>query len=260
MEEQADGSVFPTITYYWGNEEDRPSGFHEHDLKSYPEMIYGVKDRELRTGSCETTGLPIPYNELPKITIDYKFATSETTRFSGNKGYLSLTVPAEVEQIDASLLDPSLRNIGAERNVAFESFFHTDCDIKRNIYRNGSLALEGNIAYEVMVWLDVGFERLPSGPSDKVDVTFTDSSGNEFDIYVKSGDKKYLGFVAKNPPITEGTLNFNEFIDHAVENGASYGTNPFDTSWCLGNILFGSEIWWGEGDLKVEKMVITSEY
>ena len=112
-----------------------------------------------------------------------------------------------------------------------------------------------------MVWVDVGYERLPSGPDDLQSETFTSSSGHEFLIYRKEHDPKYLGFVAKYPPIEEASLNWNEFVEHAAEFGGSrYNTDEFDSNWCMANILFGSEIWWGEGNIDVERYTITSEY
>lgn len=70
----------------------------EYSVKSYPQVYYGRKTRYNQSGSPTETGLPANINNLPQISVDFKF--SET----GN----------------------------AERNVALESFLHTSCEAEDN--------------------------------------------------------------------------------------------------------------------------------
>lgn len=69
-------------------------GGNEYSVKSYPQVYYGRKTRNTRSGTVERLGLPANINNLPQFRVRYKY--SET----GN----------------------------AERNVALESFFHTSCE------------------------------------------------------------------------------------------------------------------------------------
>ena len=66
----------------------------EFSVKSYPQVYYGRKTRNTRSGTPEKLGLPAPLYNIPDFKVRFKY--SET----GNP----------------------------ERNVALESFFHTSCE------------------------------------------------------------------------------------------------------------------------------------
>ena len=109
-----------------------------------------------------------------------------------------------------------------------------------------------------MVWFETGNERLPSGQPPVG--TYTDSAGRIYDIYTKPNqDDGYIAYVARTP-MRQASLNWNEFIENAKANHAQYGIKAFQDSWCLGNIIFGSEIWWGEGSLDLNNYSIQRQY
>ncbi len=235
LTENSGGTVSPSWSYDWGDEDALQPGFMEWEVKSFPEVIYGVKGQGQESAPCATTGLPVPYSSMPDINISYSYRANQTNNRIGDLGdenNFPLTVT------------------GGDRNIAIESFLHSSCDIQRGATSNRE--------FELMVWLDVGAERLPSG-SPPVS-TYTDASGSIYDVYVKGqADPGYIAYVAQNE-VTSGTINWNEFFADAALNSSSYGIKSIDESWCLANILFGSEIWWGEGDITLDHYQITQRY
>ena len=235
------GSYGMAWNYDWGNEDDLQPGLAEYVVKSFPELIYGVKRGDQRSGSCEQTGLPALYTELPIFTIDYAYASSHTGARTGTVGGANGPLYT-----------------GGERNVAIESFFHSSCDVGRGVTR------PENVTYELMVWLERGTDRLPTG-TPPVN-TYTDAQGRLFDIYARSNSTfEYIAFVLRKSPTNRfaegrGSINWNEFIDHARANGHNYGLRRFQDTWCLANIIFGSEIWWGQGSFVIDQFDIHRNY
>ena len=241
--------------YDWGpgnpNSENnftgRPSG--DFYVRSYPELIYGVKD-EFRTSAPQSeTGLPVRLTELPNIQIDYSYSSNQF---------------GESRAVDASNNPrfPNGSTISGERNVAIESFYY-EPDAAGNcttdiVTRNGG----SNHRFEVMVWLDAGAERLPAAPSGFV--ADLDIRGEAYKVYTKSDDPRYIAFVAQNPQLS-GTIFWNDFTDWAKDNahrvreqfGALSNTNPIQDDWCVANILVGTEIFWGAGDMNILDWTIT---
>lgn len=220
------------VDYDWGFEHQVDGALW--DVKAYPEIIYGVMSEGLVYTQPSKTGLPVKVSEMPNWTIDYKYNSAESKkRYKTYNG----------------------RTVYGDRNIAIETFLHTDCNIVRNHYGTNS-------AFEIMVWLDKGPERLPSGSSGYVTTETID--GVEYDIWLKETDDHYVGFVAKEPQ-TQGTLDWNKFIDWSRNNahqakekyGAKRNTVKIQDDWCMANILFGAEIWWGAGHFEVEKFDIT---
>jgi len=225
-------------------------------VRSYPELIYGVKDEFrdsefFRPGEPTgvETGLPVRVSDMPNIQIDYmfdapQFGTSRTVDASNNPRF------------------PNGTEIQGERNVAIESFYY-EPDAAGNcsneiVTRNGG----SNHTFEVMVWLDAGAERLPAAPSGFVaDLTIRDQP---YKIYTKSSDPRYIAFVAQNPQTT-GTIFWNDFTDWARDNshrvreqfGALSNTNQIQDDWCIANILVGTEIFWGAGNMNIMDWTIT---
>ena len=76
--DQARGTV--GWTYDWGNgipgNNGRPSD--DFNVRSYPELIFGVKDEFRNSGDFAPTGLPISVANITDIRIDYGFTTSQT--------------------------------------------------------------------------------------------------------------------------------------------------------------------------------------
>jgi len=223
------GSISPSWDYDWGNEDALLPGYQEWEVKSYPEVIFGVKSQNEISAPCEQIGLPVMFNSMPSITIDYSYRATQTNNRTGDLG--------------------NTLTSGGDRNIAIESFLHSSCDVQR-----GS---NSNRVFELMVWLEHGPERLPSGSPPAG--TYTDSYGNLYDVYSKSNDLGYIAYVAQNP-IRSGTLNWNEFFADARTNASRYGVRNIQDSWCLANILFGSEIWWGQGTFDLDYYQITRQY
>jgi len=237
--------------YDWGPGIPGANGRASDDfyVRSYPELIYGVKD-EFRTSAPQSeTGLPVRVSELPNIQIDYsydapQFGQSRTVDASNNPRF------------------PNGTTIEGERNVAIESFYY-EPDASGNcstgiVRRNGG----SNHTFEVMVWLDAGAERLPAAPSGFVaDLTIR---GAQYKVYTKSSDPRYIAFVAQNPQST-GTIFWNDFTDWARDNsyrvreefGALSNTVQIQDSWCVANILVGTEIFWGAGNMNLFDWTIT---
>ena len=230
-----DGSVMPSWSYDWGNEDALQPGYQEWEVKSYPEIIYGVKSQSEKSADCETTGLPVPYHSMPTIDINYSYRAPQTNRRSGD-----LPDSNNVQQTVT----------GGDRNVAIESFLHSSCDIERGA--------QSNREFELMVWLQHGNERLPSGSPPVA--LYTDNAGREYDVYVKiPADPGYIAYVAREQS-TSGSINWNEFFADAKSNAGTYGIKSINSNWCLANILFGSEIWWGEGSLTMDYLQIERSY
>ncbi len=229
-----DGSINPSWTFDWGNEDDLQPGFFEWEVKSYPEVIYGAKSATEMSAPCESTGLPAPVSQLPDLSIAYSYSSQLTDNRIGDKGD-EANNPATVS--------------GGDRNVAIESFFHSSCEITRGV--------SSNMELELMVWLEVGNERLPSGSAPQY--VYTNTAGEQYDVYTKAGSDNYLAYVAKNP-VRSGTLDWSAFIEDARSNAGNYGIKALQDSWCLANVIFGSEIWWGEGSINLDYYQITRTY
>ncbi|OED42329.1 hypothetical protein AB833_06660 [Chromatiales bacterium (ex Bugula neritina AB1)] len=226
--------------YDWG----AGGGSGDYFVRSYPELIYGVKSQGEVSAPKAVTGLPARIDQLPFISIDYSFSSSQygpnrTVNASNNPRF------------------PNGSIISGERNIAIESFLHPS-DASGNCPESVVQRSNGrsNHTYEVMVWLDSGAERLPAGPSDYVTTATLD--GAVYNIYTKNSDRKYIAFVAQNPQ-SSGTLNWTTFIEwsrqyaHRVQQvfGANTNSVRIEDNWCLANILVGTEIFWGAGDLNI---------
>ncbi len=236
------GNVVPRWDYDWGNESDVRGAVWL--VKSYPEIIYGVKSPGEYSGPtlAETpaaTGMPVRVDELPFYKIDYAFSSEE--------------YPTRSKDFNGQTLN-------GERNVAVESFFHElggNCDVS-TLVRNGTTS---NQRFEIMLWLDRGAERLPAAPGDYV--TSVSLDGKSYDVYTKPSDLEYIAFVAQNPQ-SSGEINWNTFIEwtrtysHRVNEAFGRGSNTvqLQDSWCMANILVGTEIWWGNGYFQADNWTI----
>jgi len=232
-------------TYDWGpgitgiNGSTSPSG--DFYVRSYPELIFGVKDEFRSSAPQSETGFPVRLSQMPNIQIDYsydgpQYGDSRTVDASNNPRF------------------PNGTTISGERNVAIESFFYK-ADAAGNcsesiVTRSGG----SNHVYEVMVWLDAGAERLPAGPNDFV--ADLDIRGNPYKVYTKGSDPRYIAFVAQSPQTT-GTVYWNDYTDWARDNahlvrerfGARSNSVQIQDDWCVANILVGTEIFWGAGNI-----------
>lgn len=232
------------VSYDWGT--GRGSG--DYQVRSYPELIYGIKD-QYRGIAKSITGLPVRVDATPDITIDYsmnwpEYGTPRAVNASANSRYPNGTI------------------IQGERNVSVESFFY-NADASGNC-SEGIVKRDGgsNHTYEVMVWLNAGAERLPAGPNDYVADVQLD--GQPYKVYTKNSDRKYIAFVAQNPQQT-GSINWNTYVDWARQNahqvqslyGAQTNSVQIQDNWCMANIIVGTEIFWGQGNLDYLNWTIT---
>jgi len=97
--------------YDWGPGVPGQNGRASDDffVRSYPEVIFGIKD-EFRTSAPQSViGLPVRIDSMPSIQIDYTFSSQQF---------------GEPRQVDASVNPrfPNGTSISGERNVAVESF------------------------------------------------------------------------------------------------------------------------------------------
>ena len=151
--------------------------------------------------------MPAPVNNLPQFTVD--FAYSET----GN----------------------------AERNVAFESFFHNSCEAEEN-----------NKQFEMMVWVGKPDIRTP-GPI----VASAQISGRAWDIHVNPAlGWGYVAFVAQ-APFTSGSLDWNAFVDWTRNSGPAFGVPSVGNNTCMGAIELGTEAFWGAGTFSIDRLNIS---
>ena len=240
-------------TYDWGPGVPGANGRASDDfyVRSYPELIFGIKD-EFRTSAPKSEiGFPVRVDEMPTTQIDFSYNAPE---FGAER------------TVDASVTDrfPNGSTISGERNVAVESFLYEPtngvCDDNLNVDRsNGS-----NHTYEVMVWLDSGAERLPASSSDFV--TTISLRGASYNVYTKTSDSRYIAFVAQNP-VTSNTIYWNDYMDWARQNahrvealfGANSNSVQIQDSWCVANIIVGTEIFWGAGNFDLYEWTITQQ-
>jgi len=232
LTEAADDSILPSWSFDSGYEDALQPEFFEWEVKTYPEIIYDYKSNDEISAPCSRTGLTAKVSDLPTYSIDFSYRTPLTDNRVGDLGD---------ENNNPSTVT------GGDRDVAIESFFHTSCDIQRGV--------SGNMELELMVWLESGAKRLPSGQPPTAQ--FTTTAGQTYDVYTK--DDNYVAYLTQNPTRT-GTLNFSEFINDATANAATYGVKTLQNDWCMANIIFGSEIWWGEGSVNLDRYQITSQY
>jgi len=176
-------------------------------VKSYPQVYYGRKTRFNLSGSVAETGLPELTDRLPQFRVEYDY--SET-------GIV-------------------------ERNVAFESFFHTSCE-----------AEEYNKQYEMMVWVGVPTIRTPG-----TQVTSVTLSGQEWDVFINPAlGWAYVAFVARNPS-NRGTLNWNDFVYWSRDQGPSFGVPAMARNTCMGAIELGTETFWGSGTFTLNRFRVS---
>lgn len=238
-------------SYDWGPGVPGVNGRASDDyyVRSYPELIYGVKDEHRTSAPKATIGLPVRVDNLPNYAINYSYNAPEYG-------------PGRTVDASVNSRFPNGTTINGERNVAVESFFYNSvggvCDDNTPVTRDGG----SNHTYEVMVWLDSGAERLPAAPRDYVtDITLR---GQPYGVYTKASDPRYIAFVARNPQNT-GILYWNDFIEwarvnaHTVQQqfGANANAVKIEDSWCMANIIIGTEIFWGEGNFDLLEWTIT---
>ncbi len=210
----ANGNARIVFEYDWLQSSDGD----EFAVKSYPQVVYGNKLGAHVSGTAEELGLPAEISDLDEFRIDYQYQES------GN----------------------------AERNLAFESFFHTSCDI------GGPNFAVDDREFEMMVWIANPDIRTP-GSTKAVSGVMIDNQ--LWDVWIKpSQNDEYLAFTAVNE-MNSGTLNWNRFVDWTVNWTATntFGVKRLGTSLCMAAIEFGVETWWGAARLQIDELNITRQ-
>lgn len=197
------GLIKPKWHFNWLGREDG----NEISVKAYPQVYYGRKGSKHISGTQETIGLPRIVEKLDNFKVSYKF--SETGK--------------------------------SERNVAFESFFHNNCQVENS-----------NKQYEMMIWVANPNIRKPGKYVGEATV-----DGSVWDIYTNPIlPHPYVAFVSKEDS-TSGELNWNKFIDWILTEGHKFSVGKLNPKLCMGAIEFGTEIFWGEGTFTVEKFEVS---
>jgi len=160
------------------------------------------------------------------------------TEFNQSGTVAETGLPARLSQLPEIRVDFKYSETGnAERNVALESFLHTSCE-----------AGENNKFFEMMVWVDKPAIRTAGSL-----VTTATVDGRAWDVYVNPQlSWGYVAFVAQQP-MTEGTLDWNAFVDWSRFQGAAYGVPPTGNDTCLGAVEIGTETFWGNGTFTLER-------
>lgn len=190
----------------------------EFQVKSYPQVLYGNKLGAHVSGTPEEIGLPATITALDEFKIEYSYQETGD----------------------------------AERNLAFESFFHTSCDI------GGPNFEVDNREFEMMVWIANPQIRTPGSNRAASGVMIDNQL---WDVWIKpEQDDKYIAFTAVNETAS-GTLNWNRFVEWTMEwtaaNQPVFGIRALDPDWCMSAIEFGVEAWWGAGRLQLDNLEIT---
>jgi len=190
-------------------------------VKAYPQIIYGNKLGTHVSASKQVTGLPETVGGLPEFKVEFAFTE---------------TLEGDVE-----------------RNVALESFFHDSCDV------TGPCDLNDNRAYEMMIWV----VNPDSNKPGTLAATGVMIDNRLWDVYVKQRTDDQVGYIAfaAQTPFTEGTLQWNRFVDYTQqysnENSAVQGIKKLTPDLCMAAVEMGTELWWGKGSFTLDKFEVT---
>jgi len=196
------GNYVAKWDYNWLN---RNEG-NDFSVKSYPQVYYGRKTGNSQSGTPEALGVPVSVHNIPEFKVRYRY--SET----GN----------------------------AERNVAFESFFHTSCE-----------AEEWNKHFEMMVWVNKPVIKTPGTLVAEATI-----DGKLWDVYTNPAlSWGYVAFVERVPS-TQGWLDWKAFVDWTRFQGPRYGIWQVGNT-CMGAIEIGTETFWGNGTFTLHEFRVT---
>lgn len=185
------------------------------------------------------------YNWLPRSQGDEFSVKSYPQVYYGRKTQYNISgsvaetgMPVRINNMPQFHVDYSYSETGnAERNVALESFFHTSCE-----------AEEHNKFFEMMVWVGKPVVRIP-GPQ----VASATISGQRWAVHTNpSLGWGYVAFVAETPS-TQGTLDWNAFVNWVRNSGPGYGVPHIGNNTCMGAIEIGTETFWGNGTFTLNR-------
>ena len=205
-------------------------------VKAFPEIIYGVKgesDSSANKNSNVDSGFPIKALEVlsDKKQVDVEFSYSE---------YLETEVA---------------------RNVAIEAFFHeVDGDCSKIDVNNRAL--------EIMIWTErpsVEFTITPNQYAQGISI-----DGYNWNVYSRKTPQDYIVFEASptfsgrdivsstvnSNSSAQGAYNWNEFVKYVYDNQFGLNVN-FDPDYCMAGLEFGTEIWFGKGEFRVDNYIVS---
>ncbi len=194
----------------------------------------------------QSQGVPQAVKAYPEVIYGNKLGTLIT----GDKALIGL--PERIDKLENFTIDFRYSETGnAERNVAIESFFHDSCEI------TGPCHLDDNRAYEMMVWINNPTTWRPGDLAERA----VEIDGLLWDVYIKPrSNKSYIAFAA-NTPQTEGTINWNRFVEWTVDwttqNAAELRISAMTADLCMGAIEFGTELWSGAGTFTLEQFEVS---
>jgi len=164
------------------------------------------------------------------------------TQFNQSGTVAETGLPVPINQLPDMRVDFKYSETGnAERNVALESFLHTSCD-----------ATEENKHFEMMVWVDSPSIRTPGTL-----VSTANIDGRVWDVYTNPQlSWGYVAFVAQQP-LTEGSLDWNAFVDWSRFQGPAFGVASTGNNTCLGAVEIGTETFWGNGTFTLDRFNVT---
>jgi len=174
----------------------------------------------------------------PQLWMGDKFGNNDTghPQFPVRLGSLDkINVSLECEEV--------LSEGGAERNIAFEAFFHSGLPITGPGHPSG----QSNKVYELMVWFDKPAAGITPAQTS---IGAVEINSVLFDVYSK---KDYIAFIARDPITSIKEFDFMEFV-HETNVFAMDGlADPVDADWQLSALEMGVEVWWGTGMLEITK-------
>ena len=222
-------------SYDWPEITDTSAGTQRYAVKAFPEIIYGEKGE---------------YNESPNkvSSVDSGFPIKAADVLGNKKQF----------DVEFSYSEYLANEVG--RNVAIEAFFHDvggDCSKIRG----------DNRALEIMIWTErPSVEFTITQNNYAQDVSIGDYTWN---VYSRKTPQDYIVFEATTPfsgrdivsptagssSSAEGAYNWNEFVKYVYDN--QQGLNiVFDSEYCMAGLEFGTEIWFGKGEFRVNDYVV----
>lgn len=191
------------------------------------------------------------YNWLQKYSGNEYAVKSYPSVYYGRKSRAAISgtrqelgLPASTSQLPDFEVKYEYSETGsAERSVAIKSSFHSSCQ-----------AEEWNKISEMSVWVETPNTRSPGALLTEATI-----DGQSWDVHVdRSLHWGHVVFVAQQPS-TEGSLDWNQFVDWARYEGVAYGLSGFRGNSCMGAIEMGTEIHWGQGTFSLHEFEVRKQ-
>ncbi len=191
----------------------------------------------------ESDGEQSAVKAYPEVIYGNKFGTE----ISGSKRVTGLPETlGKLPEIEVTYSYSETGDTDRELNVTAESFLHETCDITGPGNRSGD-----NRVFEMMVWVQAGIKRPHRRPLTEAII-----DGVTWNVYANpKKSSSYIAFILPQP-MTEGSLDWNSFIQWTRANAPQIGLDQLQDTWCLGSIEFGTEVWWGKGEFVLNRFEV----